>query len=213
MANSAVEPDFDLKKRLVGAFVLIGFGVVILPALLGGNGPQFDGDDSTAAPRLDSKVFVSKITPIGGATPQRIPAAVETGIDQPVVEKPAPAPVTVAPADTGTSSKQAALSQGTKKATPKPKPKPKPKPVPAAGTGEPGWVVRIGTFAKQGNVDRVVKRLQQAGFDPSTTGIKTQQSSVTRVWIGPYAKRVEAARMRTRVQQVTGSAGYIAAYP
>ena len=59
----------------------------------------------------------------------------------------------------------------------------------------------------------MVKRLQQAGFEASTTAIKTDKGSVTRVWIGPYAKRVEAARMRTRVEQVTGGEGYIAAYP
>jgi DedD protein len=209
MANSAVEPDFDLKKRLVGAFVLIGFGVVVLPALLGGKGLQSGDGEFSVTPRMDSKVFVSKITPIGGATPQRIPAPVETKIENTVAENPTAAPV--APVDTGTSDNQVALIQGTKK--PKSEPKPEPKPKLVAATGEPGWVVRIGTFAKDGNVERVITRLQQAGFDPSTTKVKTQKGSVTRVWIGPYAKRVEAARMRTRVQQVTGGEGYIAAYP
>ena len=75
MANAAVEPNFDLKKRLVGAFVLIGFGVNILPALLGGKVPSFGEEETPVAPRMDSKVFVPKITPIGGATPQRLPAA------------------------------------------------------------------------------------------------------------------------------------------
>ena len=45
--------------------MLIGFGVVVLPALLGGNGPNLGGEESAVTPPLDSKVFVSKITPIG----------------------------------------------------------------------------------------------------------------------------------------------------
>ena len=57
-----------------------------------------------------------------------------------------------------------------------------------------------------------MKRLKQAGFQPSTTNIDTGSGPATRVWIGPYAQRVEAARMRKRVNQVTGGEAYIAAY-
>lgn len=209
MANSAVEPDFDLKKRLVGAFVLIGFGVVILPALLGGIGPEFGEEETQVTPRLDSKVFVSKITPIGGATPQRLPAPVQN--TQPVPE--VSAATRAAPVVIATPEKQVVGAADTTRTKPKPETKPETKSAIAAASGEPGWVVRVGTFAKRENVDRVVKRLEQAGFEPSTTNVKSQNGSVTRVWIGPYAKRVEAARMRTRVQQVTGGEGYIAAYP
>lgn len=207
MAKSAVESEFDLKKRLVGAFVLIGFGVIILPALLGGEGPQFGEEGAPVTPRLESKVFVSKITPIGGETPQPIHGTVQTTKPEPIAEAATPVPATVSPANTGNSGKSIAKTE------PAARQKLKPKSKPAANSNEPGWVVRIGTFAKQDNVERVVKRLQQAGFEPSTTNVKTDRGSVTRVWIGPYSKRVEAARMRTRVRQVTGGEGYIAAYP
>ena len=211
MANSAVEPEFDLKKRLVGAFVLIGFGVVVLPALLGGKGPNPGEEDSTVTPRLDSKVFVSKITPIGGATPQRLPEKQPAAPTQPVQPEAGSEP----PAVTTESPKQTARTDPAPEPAPKPvtEKKTEPKTVAPSATDEPGWVVRVGTFAQTNNVERVVKRLQQAGFEPSTTQVKTQQGSVTRVWIGPYSKRVEAARMRTRVKQVTGGEGYIAAYP
>jgi len=209
MANSAIESEFDLKKRLVGAFVLIGFGVVILPALLGGKGPQFGEAGAPVTPRLESRVFVSKITPIGGETPQPIYGNVQTKKLEPVVAAATPDPAAVSSATAANSGKSIAKTEPAAQQKLKPKPKPKP----AANTNEPGWVVRIGTFAKQDNVERVVKRLQQAGFEPSTTNVKTDRGSVTRVWIGPYTKRVEAARMRTRVRQVTGGEGYIAAYP
>ena len=200
MANSAPDTEFDLKKRLVGAFILIGFGVVILPALLGGEDPQFEGDQPP--PTIDPKIFISKITPIGGATP---PLTDVDKTDQ-LTDSAPPEPDPIVPVKPKTDDTKQT------KAEAKPKPKPKPNPV-VKPNREPGWVVQVGTFAKDDNVTRVVKRLQQAGFEPSTTKVKTDKGSVTRVWIGPYSQRVEAARMRSRVQQVTGGEGFIAAYP
>lgn len=197
MANATPESEFDLKKRLIGAFILIGFGVVVLPALLGGEDPQLDSDSTHPTPPLDSKVFVSKITPIGGATPKLTETKKQDDVvvSSPAVQEPA------APDETKVS-----------KAELEPSAQPEPKQQ-AKNDGEPGWVVRVGTFAKKSNADRVMKRLQQAGFEPSTTKIDTDNGSATRVWIGPYAQRVEAARMRKRVNQVTGGEAYIAAYP
>ncbi len=209
MAKSAPESEFDLKKRLLGALILIGFGVVVLPALLGGKDPDGSGDESQLFPSLESKVFVSKITPIGGATPQPMPKPLQQKSSGGLTESPAPAVDPVVPAKPKIKKKKVAKSDPPAK----PKPAPKAKPVTKA-PDEPGWVVRVGTFSKQDNANRVVKRLQQAGFSPSTTKIKTDKSLATRVWVGPYAQRVEAARIRKRVQQVTGGEeGYIAAYP
>lgn len=203
MAKATREPEFDLKKRLVGASILIGFGVIVLPALLGGKDPHGATEPAQTAVE-EPKIFVSKITPIGGDTPRPTPSAVQ---DQ-LPDAAAPEPQAVTPVKTKSGGTEVS------KAAPPPKPKPKPKAEPAiTAKGEPGWVVRVGTFAKTENVERVVQRLKQAGFEPSTTKLKTDKGSVTRVWIGPYAQRVEAARMRTRVKQVTGGEGYIAVYP
>lgn len=197
MANSQPETEFDLKKRLVGAFILIGFGIVVLPALLGGRGPNVGVEPEVAAPP-DPKVFVSKITPIGGETPKL------TASQLPETRAPEPEPVAAAQPQTAAKkpADNASAPEKNEQAS-----------APAAADTEPGWVVRVGTFAKEDNVTRVVERLKQAGFDPSTTEVKTARGTVTRVWIGPYSQRVEAARMRNRVNQVTGGEGYIAIYP
>lgn len=196
MANSTLEPEFDLKKRLVGAFALIAFAVVVLPAVLGGKGHQNEGDDRHAGPSLESKVFVSKITPIGGATPELQTGSADP--DQPPAgEAPQLEPVVPAkpkPSTGDSTSSQQSQSQAASR---------------PVASDEPGWVVRVGTFAQQANVDRVVERLRKAGFDPSTTKL----ANATRVWLGPFSQRVEAARMRTRVRQIIGGEAYIAAYP
>jgi DedD protein len=211
MANTAPESEFDLKKRLLGALILIGFGVVVLPALLGGKDPQGGVDGSQQFPSLESKVFVSKITPIGGETPQPMPKPQQTKPRDGLIESQAPTPDPVVPVKPEVKKKKIAKSDPPAKTKSAPKAEAKPVTRPK---DEPGWVVRVGTFNKKDNANRVVKRLQQAGFSPSTTKIKTDKGLATRVWVGPYAQRVEAARIRTRVQQVTGGEeGYIAAYP
>ena len=204
MANSTPESEFDLKKRLVGAFILIGFGIVVLPALLGGNDPQVGDEQTQPTPPLESKVFVSKITPIGGATPKPPVKETQVDLDEEVEPKASePEPITSAEPQVSTVETQ---PEPESQAAPQPKQEKK-------ASAEPGWVVRVGTFAKDDNTKRVMERLRQAGFDPSATKVKTDKGSVTRVWIGPYAQRVEAARMRNRVKQVTGGDAFIAAYP
>ena len=206
MANSTPESEFDLKKRLVGAFVLIGFGIVVLPALLGGNDPQVSDEQTIPTPPLESKVFVSKITPIGGATPK--PLAKEPQSDQDELAEPK------TPQSEPVTPVQPQVSKVDPQPEPKKESKAKAEPKQEAKTKMgPGWVVRVGTFAKADNTKRVMERLRQAGFDPSKTEVKTDKGSVTRVWIGPYTQRVEAARMRNRVKQVTGGDAFIAAYP
>ena len=206
MANSTPESEFDLKKRLVGAFILIGFGIVVLPALLGGDDPQVSDEQTQPTPSLESKVFVSKITPIGGATPRPLAKEPESDQDEPAESKaPEPRPATSAEVQV---SKVETEPEPKRKSQTTPEPKQEKR-----ANVEPGWGVRVGTFAKADNTKRVMERLRQAGFDPSTTKVKTDKGSVTRVWIGPYAQRVEAARMRNRVKQVTGGDAFIAAYP
>jgi cell division septation protein DedD len=58
-----------------------------------------------------------------------------------------------------------------------------------------------------------VAELEKGGFGPSTSAVETSSGSATRVWVGPYETRVEAARMKTRVTQQTGSEALIVAYP
>lgn len=78
---------------------------------------------------------------------------------------------------------------------------------------ERGWIVQVGTFTKSGNVEKLVAELEEIGFKPSTTDVSTSSGDATRVWVGPFETRVEAARVKTRLTQRTGSEGLIVAYP
>lgn len=229
-----------LKHRLAGAAVLIGFAVIVLPLLLGGPkeepGPS---DDAAASSESDTKVFHSNITPIGGATPgaesddER--SAKETvsellGRDEassPGAEEedaPADQPAATGEPETADDEQPEVAARSDDTAAPEqtaPKEPTSEEPAseePAPAPAEPeqverGWIVQVGTFRKSDNVDRLVADLEERGFGPSTTDVDTSGGSATRVWVGPYETRVEAARVKNRVTQHTGSEALIVAYP
>ncbi|HSH41552.1 MAG TPA: SPOR domain-containing protein, partial [Arenicellales bacterium] len=88
-------------------------------------------------------------------------------------------------------------------------------PVPAAEPRqvERGWIVQVGTFRKSSNAEKLMSDLKSSGFGPSTTDVETSAGPATRVWVGPFETRVEAARVKNRVAQKIGSEPLIVAYP
>lgn len=214
---------FVLKHRLAGAAILIGFAVIVLPMLLGG--PQTNDsnpDDGGMRGASDTKVFRSNITPIGGETPSlagRPRGEADAGSDR-EADRPAPPPpagddapqtATAEENDTDTAEEavrddqRAALESDSGDGG-------------STGSGraqsiERGWIVQVGTFRNQDNVEKIVARLENGGFDSSSTEVETSDGVATRVWVGPFETRVEAARIKSRVKQRTGSEGLIVAYP
>ena len=85
-------------------------------------------------------------------------------------------------------------------------------PVPAIDVG---WAVQVGVFTDKLGAANVVADLRTKGFQPSTTIVDTNRGPATgtRIWLGPYAQRVEAAKAKTQLTQKTGEAGFIRAYP
>ena len=218
------EPDFVLKHRIVGALILIGFGVVVLPWILGGpestgTAPVTESAQANANNEDDNtKVFVSRITPIGGATPPVL--AVKK--DQAGQADNTAATITttaVEPEQAANKKPEGAATSATPEkpvtttATQSAAPKPKTQVAKAAPELTRGWVVRMGTFSKPENAKRLMETLRAKGFDPQSGKYTTKSGVATRVWVGPYAKRVEAARVRTRIERVTDQKGLITPYP
>ena len=98
----------------------------------------------------------------------------------------------------------AIASTATKRPTPASKPK-----------VEIGWVVQVGLFENAKGAQKVVQDLKSKGFTPSVTVVDTNRGKATgtRVWLGPFAQRVDAAKTMSRLADQTGQAGFIRAYP
>lgn len=225
-----IESSFELKHRIVGAFILIILGVVVVPMILSGPKPAANGRATdTVAKNPDTKVFISKITPIGGATPvlqhelKRAPDVAKTA------PKPSAKPKSAAtPKPTVNTAQEKMVAKATKQTlesdvenTVKQNSSLKNKRTAEAAIAtkpndkviDRGWIVRIGTFSKSENATRIMSSLIAIGFEPSSERVKTSRGVLTRVWVGPYAQRVEAGRARSRIQQKTGEKGLISAFP
>jgi DedD protein len=213
---------FVLKHRLTGAAILIAFAVLVLPLLLGG--PD-GGDQQGAGDDTDTTVFHSSITPIGGATPtaqQRAAAGEAAGADDERVDGATPAVSTAAKAEdetrTASVDRENPPQPGDKAATDKSTTQSTGDAGQSTGsagtkTVERGWIVQVGVFKNPDNVKKLVAKLADGGIESSTSDVETSEGDATRVFVGPFETRVEAARSNVRVKQRTGSEGLIVAYP
>jgi len=78
-----------------------------------------------------------------------------------------------------------------------------------------GWMVQVGVFTDKRGANRVVTDLRDKGFSPSTSIVDTNQgkNTGTRIWLGPFAQRVDAAKAKNNLTDKTGEAGFIRSYP
>ncbi len=78
-----------------------------------------------------------------------------------------------------------------------------------------GWMVQVGVFTDKRGAGRVVEDLRSKGFSPSTSIVDTNRgkNTGTRIWLGPFAQRVDAAKAKNFLTEKTGEAGFIRAYP
>lgn len=231
------DKDFVLKHRLIGAAILISFGVLFLPWMLG----SYSADKSaavagTAEPvslktaadaggfqAVDDegnvKVFVSKIKPVKVDVPgtNKDKSVEPKKIQGSTAKLTAPSSTAKKPEAKKPVVKQVAKVEKKAPATPVVKPKPK-KPVekavskPASSIDQ-GYIVSVGVFSERKNVDAVMKDLKSKEFSPSSGLVKTKKGEATRVWLGPFATRAEAGREKSRLQQKVGERGLIIKYP
>lgn len=234
MSGRTRSEQFVLKHRLTGAAVLIGFAVIVLPLLLGGPEGDGAGQGAGAADKSPTTVFHSSITPIGGATPNarlsreaRNGDTAKSGETASAVERDGAARQDTRTASAGqvetSSGKTAGAEPGRSVAGDSSSPSRSggssgdKADSSAAGTGskkvERGWVVQVGVFKDPENVKKLVAKLHGSGIESSTSDVDTSDGKATRVWVGPFETRVEAARTKVRIKQHTGSQGLIVAYP
>jgi cell division septation protein DedD len=237
--HSTDDGEFVLKHRIVGAAFLLFFGALFLPWVLGApdSGKSMEeaidlakqevaspvseqadrlADELSAAVAseevaIEEQVYISKITPVGLPETSAAEAAQETasksGEQSTTAETPTSddqalsGAVEPAAADTQAAENEVLEQTLAKAETPQ--------------TIEVGWIVQVGVFTDKKGAGRVVDDLRNKGFSPSTTIVDTNRGKATgtRIWLGPYAQRVDAAKAKSELTQKTGEAGFIRAYP
>jgi DedD protein len=188
------------RRRLVGAVVLLGIGVVAFPL-----------------------IFETQPRPI----PVDIPIEIPRKEGQPPLALPAPKPMTPAAskpqaqaADAKAEAPRDPVPAAKIEAKPEPKPEPKaesrpeakPEAKPAAvakpadaaskplDEGAGRFVVQVGAFAEAGAVREARTKVEKLGLATYTQVIETPSGKRTRVRVGPFASREEADKAAARLK-------------
>jgi DedD protein len=189
------------RRRLIGAMVLLGVGVIAFPLLF------------ETQPRPIPVDIPIVIPPRDGAAPLALPApkAVAAPASAAVATAPASAPVVVAapaPAEAPAPAAAPAPPQTKPAAAPAPKPAvaaaPAPKPAAEAPAAAPAssarFVVQIGAFAEAAAVRDVRAKAQKAGLSTFTQVVETSEGKRTRVRVGPFDSREAAEKAAAQVK-------------
>lgn len=204
--------DQNTKQRIVGSAVILIAAVVLLPVL-------FDGQGSYDMP-LESRIPA----PVAFPEPPRIVPerpVVIADTDQIRVDA-------VAPEDLTAAEPQPAPELASQDASADPIVVPEPdfvavvtEPVvtPAvvapkldsAGLPE-GWSVRLGSFSSAANARSLVERLQARGHRAYTREVRTEQGTLTAVFVGPGVDRAAMQQLQRQLLDEFELSGIVVRY-
>ena len=191
------------RRRLIGAVVLLGSGVIAFPLLFETQPrpiavdipiviPPRDGAPPLALPAPWPVAKPAASAPVAAVPPTQAAGPVASPVTTKPVEAPSPAPVKAS--EPVAPPKPAVAAAPPPAPTPAPAAKPaveKPKPV-AQPAGR--FVVQIGAFAEASAVRDVRSKAEKAGLATFTQTVSTADGQRTRVRVGPFASREEAEK-------------------
>ena len=202
------------RRRLIGATVLLGIGVVGFPLLFETQPRPVAIDIPIEIPRKDGAPALVLPPPV--IAPAAVPAAKVASVPAEIVER---------SADEGRElAASAPALKPSAKSTPKPasaaslvpaKPLPSaPKPADDGGraralldgeTSAPSApsarvVVQVGAFADAGKLAEVRHKLEKLGLKTYTQVVEVEGSKRTRVRVGPFDNRAEADKAAARIR-------------
>ncbi len=212
--------DEPLKRRLVGATVLVALAIIFLPMLLEREPANLKPLPVEPIPKEPPRNFDDRLLQ------QAAPGAGEKPAGRPQAPAPGskPAPVPKPPAAGGATGEPTSRSSGRKPAPARAKSKPKPKPgskapvvqKPRSGAqGSPSaWVVQVASLSNLENARKLVKKLRQAGLDTmDPKPVKVKGKRYYRVLVGPEVAKKNAERHQALIQKLTGTRGRVVRYP
>lgn len=171
----------QLKKRLVGAIVLVAIAVIVIPMIL-------SGEDNGG---------------IWGTNIPDKPKVLETLAEKPLPTMPTAPPVpatTTVPVEQPTSTTNHVTTEAipvvqatpTAPVTASPLPETHAQPAPTPVAAERAWVVQVGSFNQQANAIALRDKLRKKKYTAFVESVKTGQTTTYRVRVGPHVRRADA---------------------
>lgn len=210
------------KQRIVGTVVLLALALIFLPIIFDGNG-SYQAPVSSRIPNVPAISILPEPMPVrpvilGDIEPEALPstttdsvveneavdesAAEEVGISVVITESEVVDEDESAVEEVGISvaitESEAVFSRETPQLN-------------AAGLPE-GWSVRLGSFSDADNANKLIARLQDAGYKAYTRDIAREQGSLTGVFVGPWLDRAQVNDYKLKLQQEFSLAGLVVRY-
>jgi DedD protein len=181
----------DLRKRLIGAAVLVSLAVIFIPMLL---------EKETV---IDSSIYSSNI-------PQRdTPAFNQTELsEQDLIRKKQELAfgTTIKPQEDTqvktvsiTATKDNEASQSSQNITTR--------------VGLTSWIVQVGSFSNQENAIKVVDQLRKAGYDTHLETAQVKSKKVYRVRVGPEVDKNNADKIAKAISKKFFLSAKVLRYP
>lgn len=196
-----------LKERLVGAVVLVGIAVLLIPELLSGRKPAVAADDTADGartytielqPPVSSKrvdVASRPALPSAVRNPELTLPAPEDESRADAVDEPAAPRLPASSSDSAPSTSPGAAAQATPAAPPETIVDSREPPAPG------GLAVQVGAFGSEDAAKRLVRELQAKGYDAYLSPVERGGKTLQRVRVGPARDAATAAATAERLKQ------------
>lgn len=216
--------DEKVKKRLVGAVVLVSLGVIFIPMLLEERTPSRMPTFGSNVPAEPESRFETLDIPLQLPEPpaQTRQTVVETEaeaveLENAVKAEQAPQEQKPEPASDPGATAQAPRKKATRPAAEaEPAPKPAPAPKSAArpvADGPRGWVVQVGSFVKPANAFGLRDRIRSKGFPAFVEQLRTGGDIAYRVRVGPELSRNRADKLKRDLASGMKLDGLVMSHP
>jgi DedD protein len=195
-ADVVAQARTKARRRLIGAVVLLGIGIIGFPLLFETQPRPIAVDIPIEIPRKDAAPQLAMPAPRpapASATSAAPPAKPEVVTETAEAPKPVPsAPVSAVAAKAEPAPVKEAPAPAAKEA-----PAPMPKP---AAVDEGRFVVQVGAFAEVTAAREARVRVEKLGLKTYTQVVETSNGKRIRVRVGPFASRDQAAQAADKLK-------------
>ncbi len=177
--------DERLKRRLVGAVVLVSLAVIFLPMLLEerqGREVRIEASNIPVKPPVDEE-YQSKILPLPD--------------DEPLIP-----PLSLSDLDTPTSAPPGTLAAVSDR-----------EPTPEPRVGLSAWVVQVASLSSRENAKRLVENLKKRGHAAFLEQVYVRGRDLFRIRVGPEIDRKRAERVAQEIHKQLNLKGQVIRYP
>ena len=199
--------DGQLKKRLVGAAVLVSLAVIFIPIVLDTSNSGEPRIVTTNIPPKSEQGFSSSIIPL--ASPQT-PGLDELAARETVRQQ----QDDVLREQQNNAATSGADSPKSDESDPEPTIASVVQPAVSAAESVPSaWAVQLGSFSKRQNAIALRDRLRKQGYSAFVESAYSNQGTVTRVFVGPVRELAKAKKTLKRLNKDTELRGIVVRYP